>query len=215
MTKTCANCRIEKESGDFSPSKIQKDKLFPYCRVCKNAKHKQHRYRLRSVALKAYGEKCAICGEVYKEFLAIDHVKGGGCKERMAGGGAGWNFSRVLKNRGYPAGYRLLCHNCNKRCIPVKETKSPVQRWWKKLRTEVLTHYGNGLLKCCCCGENDLVVLSLDHIAGGGTAERKRLGGSTCYLYIKLRKEGFPAGYRTLCLNCNLARGFYGSCPHE
>jgi hypothetical protein len=34
-------------------------------------------------------------------------------------------------------------------------------------------------------------------------------------MYTWLRNQGYPNGFRTLCHNCNLARGFYGYCPHE
>jgi hypothetical protein len=27
--------------------------------------------------------------------------------------------------------------------------------------------------------------------------------------------NGFPSGFRTLCHNCNMAKGLYGTCPHE
>ena len=38
---------------------------------------------------------------------------------------------------------------------------------------------------------------------------------NTKLLYKILRARGFPLGYRVLCHNCNLARGFYGYCPHS
>ena len=34
-------------------------------------------------------------------------------------------------------------------------------------------------------------------------------------LFSILKRKGFPEGYQTLCHNCNLAKGFYGQCPHE
>jgi len=40
---------------------------------------------IRMTVLKHYGgtpPKCACCGESHLEFLAIDHIKGGGIKER-------------------------------------------------------------------------------------------------------------------------------------
>lgn len=33
--------------------------------------------------------------------------------------------------------------------------------------------------------------------------------------YHWIKRNGFPAGFRVLCLNCNFARGIYGRCPHE
>lgn len=83
-----------------------------------------------------------------------------------------------------------------------------------KLRTEILTAYGNGRMACVCCGEFHHEFLSLDHINGGGAAERKHTTSDK--LYRRLRKAGFPKGkHRTLCFNCNWCYGHYGYCPHR
>jgi len=77
---------------------------------------KAHLYarRLRKDALDIYGGKCACCDEYEYEFLAIDHVEGGGNRHRKSiGVGAGTQFYRWLKKNNFPPGYRVLCHNCN------------------------------------------------------------------------------------------------------
>ena len=69
---------------------------------------------------------------------------------------------------------------------------------------------------CACCGEDRPEFLTIDHIHGGGNRHRrelKRNGGVSFYCW--LIQQGFPEGYRTLCMNCNFARGNYGYCPHE
>jgi hypothetical protein len=33
-------------------------------------------------------------------------------------------------------------------------------------------------------------------------------------LYLYLRANHYPLGYRVLCMNCNFAIGHYGYCPH-
>ena len=71
------------------------------------------RQKLREEIWAAYGTECACCGEARKEFLSIDHIDGGGCAERRAGGRSGVNFYARLRMLGYPEGYRTLCHNCN------------------------------------------------------------------------------------------------------
>lgn len=53
---------------------------------------------------------CACCGEDKYEFLALDHIQGGGNKQRKDIGG---NLVRWLKRNNFPTGYRVLCHNCN------------------------------------------------------------------------------------------------------
>jgi len=32
--------------------------------------------------------------------------------------------------------------------------------------------------------------------------------------YSLLRRLGYPDGFRVLCHNCNMAYGFYKTCPH-
>jgi hypothetical protein len=49
---------------------------------------------------------------------------------------------------------------------------------------------------------------------GGGTKQRRRLqlGGRAFYRWLK--NNGYPSGYRVLCMNCNSALGLRGYCPH-
>ena len=53
--------------------------------------------------------------------------------------------------------------------------------------------------------------LSIDHINGSGLKHRQRVGYN---LYGVLKREGFPFGYRVLCMNCNFAMGHFVGCPH-
>lgn len=76
----------------------------------------QSRYRakLRAEILEVYGKECACCGEARTERLALDHVNGsGGIERRKLGITSGSNFYCYLRKRGWPIGYRILCHNCN------------------------------------------------------------------------------------------------------
>lgn len=104
-------------------------------------------------------------------------------------------------------GLGSVCKPCN-----AQLAKAGNKRARDKLRLQILTHYGNGVARCVCCGEDLLEFLVLDHINGGGGTERKKYPG---YLWIRLRKLGFPPGYRTLCSNCNHSYGRYGYCPHQ
>ena len=75
--------------------------------------HKEHVIKLRKDVLFHYGGVCACCGESTYEFLSLDHIYGGGNKQKRELGKRGPNFYRWLKVNGYPEGYRVLCHNCN------------------------------------------------------------------------------------------------------
>lgn len=81
------------------------------------------------------------------------------------------------------------------------------------MRTTVLTHYGG---KCECCGEDEPLFLTVDHINGGGKKHRQEIGGGGFYLHRWLIKNNFPEGFRILCFNCNCGRSLNkGVCPHH
>ncbi len=74
---------------------------------------KERRRLLRAECIERYGNRCACCGETRKEFLAIDHINGGGKRHRKALNLGGSDFYRWLKRNHFPKGFRVLCHNCN------------------------------------------------------------------------------------------------------
>lgn len=57
------------------------------------------------------------------------------------------------------------------------------------------------------------MFLAIDHIDGGGTQHRKSTGSK--YMMSWLKVHNYPPGFQTLCHNCNMAKGFYGKCPHR
>lgn len=75
-----------------------------------------------------------------------------------------------------------------------------------KIKEEVLSHYGNGQLACVKCNFRDIRALSLDHIRGDGNEEKRRLHKVGIDLYIYLKKNGYPEGYQTLCMNCQFIK---------
>ncbi len=66
--------------------------------------------RVQREAIQAYGGACACCGVTERRFLAIDHVGGYIEEDSPRSGYAFWLW---LRRQNYPAGYRVLCHNCN------------------------------------------------------------------------------------------------------
>ena len=88
--------------------------------------------------------------------------------------------------------------------------KEARQRYRAKLRAEALFHYMTvssvGLPACEHCGTSDQSVLTLNHVYGGGAADRKaRTGGCGGWnFYLKLKQAGWPAGFNVLCANCNM-----------
>lgn len=90
------------------------------------------------------------------------------------------------------------------------------KRYRVKTRLATLRHYSQGEPVCRCCNETTLEFLALDHIDGGGNAHRKSIrptGQASMYEWAK--RNGYPPIFQVLCHNCNLAKGFYGRCPHS
>jgi hypothetical protein len=133
-----------------------------------------------------------------------------------------------------------VCNNCGDSFIPTaprqagcspecrknhrKSIKAALNRKYNQRdRRIVLEHYGGKPARCACCGESTYEFLAIDHINGGGNQHRKRLSSpntksgtfSSREFYRMLKTQGFPAGYQVLCHNCNMAKGFYGKCPHQ
>ena len=67
---------------------------------------------LRNLVLDAYGPRCATCGyDADRRALQLDHVNGGGNKERRNGGY--WPMlAKALRDMDSGA-YQILCANCN------------------------------------------------------------------------------------------------------
>ena len=82
----------------------------------------------------------------------------------------------------------------------------------QKERRLALEHYGGAPSKCDCCGETEMMFLTIDHIDGCKYEDVARSGH---HLYRSLRLHNYPDGYRVLCYNCNCSMGNFGYCPHN
>ena len=87
-------------------------------------------------------------------------------------------------------------------------------------KLKVFKHYSKKDSKsntpCCnCCKEKFThEFLSIDHIDGRKSMDHKKnFGGKDLYNWII--KNKFPDTVQVLCHNCNLAKGFFGKCPHQ
>lgn len=70
---------------------------------------------LKLDVLKRYGGTfCVCCGEDNIGFLTLDHIDGGGNRQRREINALGNAFYLWLKRNGYPdLRLRVLCYNCN------------------------------------------------------------------------------------------------------
>ncbi len=127
-----------------------------------------------------------------------------------------------------PDGHRSDCRDCRtsqerQRYQANREAKLSYQRQYYEANTEavqgyqrryrdasraaVFSHYGR---VCACCGTAD--DLTIDHVNGDGARHRQALYGDSQqgtgadHFYVWLIKQGFPAGYQTLCRPCNASK---------
>jgi hypothetical protein len=185
--------------------------------------------RIRLEVLRHYSEeipRCKKCGENHLEFLEIDHINGGGRKQRRESGCM--NIYLKLRRENFPEGYQVLCSNCNIKKLKMFNNSKFINtiKQYKidrksrdKFKVEVFSHYTtDGKIKCSCpgCIVDDIDVLCIDHINGDGAEHRKNnglKGGIDMYRWI--RKNNYPKDLRLLCCNCNQVLNNYGYCPHN
>jgi hypothetical protein len=150
ITRVCRKCKESKPLATFplcrsgnsrsSKRKAKRTAQRPgwTCAACRKKWQQDRHQELRERVLRHYcgGEphcQCPGCDVKEYVFLTIDHVGGGGCKHRrddpiVRGGLVRW----LIKNN-LPAGYRVVCWNCNcagrkwGNCCPVHEAGRAAQ----------------------------------------------------------------------------------------
>lgn len=120
--RRCPTCQRFRRQSSYYKRK-RNGNCYGLCKECsiKDAKshwkpeyHLQYYRKLKGEVIAAYGGSCQCCKEDGIEFLAIDHINGGGRAHRKRMNlGAGSQFYSWLRRRKWPKGYQILCHNCN------------------------------------------------------------------------------------------------------
>lgn len=82
----------------------------------------------------------------------------------------------------------------------------------RRVRYKIAAFNAYGGCLCSGCGEQDLAVLSIDHIKGGGGKHRQEVGAN---FYYWLKANRYPDGYRVLCMNCQFRAKVGKPLPHE
>jgi len=103
----------------------------------------------------------------------------------------------------------ILCKQC-------AETRKRVSKNnYYRLRDDAFAAYGGYI--CACCGEDEKVFLTIDHVEGGGNKHRKEINADhPGNFYRWLKNQKYPPGFKVLCLNCNMGRHRNGGvCPHR
>lgn len=192
---TCRECKRHLPKADFLPDKRRKDGIDHRCYECFYTARREARKNTHNPPVMEGLKQCSNCKEEKSVMLFSRNPK-------MKDGRANW------------------CKSCHKKDAERRYKSDP--EYYKevsarkrlKLRLEVLTHYSSGTPACACCGETEIKFLAIDHINGGGNAHRKSIPRGH-YIYQWLRNEKYPDGFQVLCHNCNMAKGFYGICPHQ
>ena len=73
--------------------------------------HRERDRRHRQELIKLYGGKCCKCGFSDWRALQMDHINGGGSKERKEYSSWGYKEKLLIEDKNK---YQLLCANCNK-----------------------------------------------------------------------------------------------------
>jgi hypothetical protein len=118
----CCKCGVDKPLSEYhrvsrptftSPSQFH----VSMCKPCKCEKDRQlgviRRARNKALVFSHYGRACSCCGEDEQRFLTMDHELGDGAAHRKVIGGAGPKLYAWLVKHNFPAGFRVLCWNCN------------------------------------------------------------------------------------------------------
>lgn len=113
--KRCLDCKQDLPDTQFQ-KRTGRAALSTYCSDCHARRNRERRLQHRMDVLSHYSggpPRCACCAEASLEFLALDHINGGGGQERRKKIPGYINIATWLRNQGYPPGFRVLCHNCN------------------------------------------------------------------------------------------------------
>lgn len=80
---------------------------------------------------------------------------------------------------------------------------------YEEKRLIVLNHYSPDEIKCARCGNNDIDMMTMDHVNDDGHEHRKTVKNLVPWLI----KNSFPEGFQVLCMNCQFIKMsivFYG-----
>jgi hypothetical protein len=179
------------------------------CTNCLRKSQESH-YAMVAEVIGHYGGKCACCDISNPVHLTIDHINGGGnAHAREIGRGVA--LYRWLRREKFPAGFQVLCANCNHGrarnggICPHHGTQpydlSTATRKSRRRATEqAIKIYGGK----CVCGESNPLFLNLDHKDNNGAKHRRDIG--SVMLAVWARQNGYPDILQLLCDNCNLAK---------
>lgn len=107
----CWNCKQYKDIVEFHPDKSRYDGIARECKECVRNRGKEKWQRLRRQVIELLGGSCIRCGFADERALHVDHVNGGGHRERKSMSTFAY-YKKLLAD--IDSGqYQILCANCN------------------------------------------------------------------------------------------------------
>lgn len=195
-TKWCSKCEADLPVSDFYKNLARKDGLSTYCVTHHNLeiKNRQDRKKLLNA------DYCTRCKGILSDIKTRGVVPFEWCEKCRIETNSKYcldcgkkkslsdNFQLDYR---YKDGYINIC----KSCMTIRTYKPRDNE-----RLRALAVLGS---QCKHCGIQDVRVLVIDHINGGGKADRATFKSPTSF-YIHV--SDFPKGYQCLCHNCNFLK---------
>lgn len=213
--KLCSACKVTKPLTEFYANCHSKDGHLTRCKICHSkilAALREER-RLNYVPPNPEATKrCPKCktNKLTKDF-GVDRTKRDGLHGWCLDCARIYQKDWVDKNGGQAYQSKKNREWYEKNSELAKQKSMARHRVLRLKALEMYSDDGNP--RCKCCGEKELKFLAIDHINGGGKQHLKEIRASNIYTWAKL--NNYPPGFQVLCHNCNLAKGFYGRCPHQ
>ena len=113
--RRCCKCEQVKKLSEFYRLGRRGGEYLCKCIVCERKRCREARRELRFELIRHYSRGkmcCEVCGENRVPVLDLDHIGGGGIKER-AGFSSPQAYYQWLTSNNFPGGLRVLCRNCN------------------------------------------------------------------------------------------------------
>ncbi len=196
--KRCSVCKIEKPIELFCRNCRNKDGLNAKCREC--SKHYKKQYQTKNkdkIKQKKHEDylKNKESLKIYrKQYREKNKAK---IKQRK--------YAYYLKNRESIIKKNSIYVKINRLQHNARGTKAK-----NKLKREVFSHYCGGEARCQECKQiDDLGLLTIDHINGGGNKHRREIGKRNCggyKIYQWLKRNSYPEGFQVLCFNCQFKK---------
>jgi len=188
--KKCSKCKKELGLENFYKDTTRKSGVYSRCKKCLREYNKKYYLVKHDEILKTQRKYNRIHRDQRKKYLNLPEV--------------------ILRRKKYNINHK------NDRIIYRFLHKKEELLRRQEIKKECFNAYGGCF--CSCCGVEDLIFLTLDHVNNDGNIDRKTNRKAGTNLYIFLRKHQYPdkKRYQVLCMNCQFSKQYNnGICPHR